>query len=62
VRVTCPICKKVIEDAPDDHQYRPFCGKRCKLADLHNWLTEGYRISGPIRPGDVADDDELKLS
>jgi endogenous inhibitor of DNA gyrase (YacG/DUF329 family) len=50
----------VIENAPDDHPYRPFCGKRCKLADLHNWLTEGYCISGPIRPGDV-DDDELKL-
>jgi uncharacterized protein len=48
VRITCPMCKKVIEDAPDDHAPRPFCSARCKLADLHNWLGGAYRISTPL--------------
>jgi endogenous inhibitor of DNA gyrase (YacG/DUF329 family) len=51
----------VVKDAPDDHAYRPFCSKRCKLADLHNWLTDAYRISTPLTPGEL-EDDEVKLS
>jgi uncharacterized protein len=51
----------VIEDAPADHPTRPFCSQRCKLADLHNWLSDAYRISSPLAPGDL-EDDELKLS
>ena len=61
MRITCPICKTVLENAPDDHPPRPFCSQRCKLADLHNWLSDSYRISTPLSPGDQ-DDDELKLS
>jgi endogenous inhibitor of DNA gyrase (YacG/DUF329 family) len=61
VRLTCPICKTVIEDVPPEHPTRPFCSKRCKLADLDNWLSDAYRISTPLTPGDF-DDDELKLS
>jgi uncharacterized protein len=61
MRIVCPICKTVIEDAAADHPTRPFCSQRCKLADLHNWLTESYRISSPLSPGEQ-DDDELKLS
>jgi endogenous inhibitor of DNA gyrase (YacG/DUF329 family) len=51
----------VIEDAPEELPTRPFCSQRCKLADLHNWLSDGYRISSPLSPGDF-DEDELKLS
>ncbi len=61
MRLTCPICKTVVEDAPEDLPTRPFCSKRCKLADLDNWLSDAYRISSPLRPTDT-DDDELKLS
>ena len=61
MRLTCPICKTVIEDAPEQLATRPFCSQRCKLADLHNWLSDGYRISSPLGPGEL-DDDELKLS
>jgi len=50
-----------MKDAPDDHAFRPFCSKRCKLADLHNWLTDEYRISSPLNPGEL-DDDEHKFS
>ena len=61
MRISCPICKTVIEDAPEDSSTRPFCSQRCKLADLHSWLSDAYRISSPLRPNDL-EDDELKLS
>jgi len=52
------MCKRVIEDAPDDYPPRPFCSAKCKLGDLHNWLGERYRIpdmeqsSEPDEPGE----------
>ena len=57
MRIQCPICKAVIENAPDNLPTRPFCSQRCKLADLDNWLNGVYRISTPITPGDVEDDE-----
>jgi endogenous inhibitor of DNA gyrase (YacG/DUF329 family) len=48
VRITCPICKRVLDDVADDYPSRPFCSPRCKLADLHGWLNEEYRVSEPI--------------
>ncbi|HLV64246.1 MAG TPA: DNA gyrase inhibitor YacG [Polyangiaceae bacterium] len=47
-RIECPICKTVLREVPDDFEWRPFCSSRCKLADLHNWLTEQYRVSEPV--------------
>lgn len=47
MRIVCPLCAKVVEDAPDDLPCRPFCSPRCKLADLSNWLDGSYRIPGP---------------
>lgn len=44
IRIECPICSRVIENAPDDHGPRPFCSRQCKLVDLSNWLNESYRI------------------
>lgn len=38
---TCPICQK-----PTEHNYRPFCSKRCADIDLGRWLADGYAISG----------------
>jgi endogenous inhibitor of DNA gyrase (YacG/DUF329 family) len=38
----------VVPDAADDYPTRPFCSPRCKLADLHNWMTEEYRVSEPL--------------
>jgi endogenous inhibitor of DNA gyrase (YacG/DUF329 family) len=55
------MCKKVIEDAPADYAPRPFCSARCKLADLHNWLSEEYRVSEPL-PLQTAEDDRRKLN
>jgi hypothetical protein len=57
VRITCPICRTVIEDAPENFSARPFCSERCKLIDLGNWLGEKYRISRPLSPEDLEDDE-----
>ena len=48
MRIDCPICKRVLEDVPEDFPSRPFCSGRCKLADLHSWLTEEYKVSEPL--------------
>ncbi|HMK13426.1 MAG TPA: DNA gyrase inhibitor YacG [Burkholderiales bacterium] len=41
--VNCPRCgKSVLWD--EANRYRPFCSERCKLIDLGQWATEGYRI------------------
>ncbi len=55
MRITCPICEKVVEDAPEDFPSRPFCSKRCKLVDLHNWMNEAYRIPDDDTDGPDAD-------
>jgi hypothetical protein len=61
VKIVCPICSRVLPDAPDDFEARPFCSMRCKQIDLGNWLTEKYRISRPLRPEDV-EDEEFELN
>ena len=57
MRIDCPICHKVLEDAAPDFGPRPFCSTRCKMVDLGNWLNEAYRI--PLareQAGEDADD------
>jgi endogenous inhibitor of DNA gyrase (YacG/DUF329 family) len=44
-RSSCPICKGPREPVGKNPTY-PFCGPRCKLADLSNWLSEGYTVEG----------------
>ena len=41
--VACPRCGRTVEWSPQN-RYRPFCSERCKLIDLGEWATEGYRI------------------
>jgi len=57
VRITCPICKTVLENVADDYDSRPFCSARCKLVDLGNWLSDSYRIPTAERP--EGSDDEF---
>jgi endogenous inhibitor of DNA gyrase (YacG/DUF329 family) len=38
----------VLPNVADDYPTRPFCSVRCKLADLHNWMTEEYKVSEPL--------------
>jgi len=49
-----------MEDTPEDFEPRPFCSLRCKRIDLMNWLEERYKISRPLLPEDL-EDDELIL-
>ena len=49
----CPICGKSV--TWEGNPFRPFCGERCKLLDLNNWLSERYRISAPAEPRDTSD-------
>jgi uncharacterized protein len=57
VRIECPICKAVLPNVADDYPTRPFCSVRCKLADLHNWMTEEYKVSEPLELEPMARDE-----
>ncbi len=35
----CPICGK-----PAQHEYRPFCSKRCADVDLNRWFSGTYAV------------------
>jgi endogenous inhibitor of DNA gyrase (YacG/DUF329 family) len=41
--VSCPHCGAPTPWNPAN-PYRPFCSERCKLIDLGQWASEGYRI------------------
>jgi uncharacterized protein len=62
MRIDCPICKKTIDDAPQDFGPRPFCSTRCKMVDLGNWLNEAYRIPMASREAGASGGDDHSLS
>ena len=41
--VNCPRCGTATSWS-EANAWRPFCSERCKLIDLGQWATEGYRI------------------
>ena len=41
---------------PIAHEWRPFCGERCKLLDLGNWADGRYRVAGEATT--LADEDD----
>ncbi len=47
----CPQCTRTVT-WPDSPTY-PFCSERCRLIDLGEWASEGYRI--PVE--ELADED-----
>ncbi|MDR1728838.1 MAG: DNA gyrase inhibitor YacG [Acidobacteriota bacterium] len=55
--IKCPQCGKGSEGEGNPH--RPFCGERCKLIDLGNWLDGMYRIPAESPPdGALGTDDD----
>ena len=60
MKIHCPACRKVLDEVPPDYPPRPFCSMRCKLADLHNWIHERYRLSRPLTDEDGVQDDGLE--
>jgi endogenous inhibitor of DNA gyrase (YacG/DUF329 family) len=51
----CVYCRR----RPIDPPWRPFCSRRCKLADLGRCFSEDYRVpdEGSPPPPDATDDD-----
>ena len=39
-------------------EWAPFCGERCKLLDLRNWVDGRYRIPGEDAAAGDGDDPE----
>jgi len=50
--VKCPQCKKMAAYSAANPT-RPFCSERCRLIDLGEWASEGYRI--PVQPNSSSD-------
>jgi len=49
----CPMCGQPLPydlRDPNPPGFFPFCSQKCKLIDLHKWLSEEYYISSPIEP------------
>ena len=42
-KVKCPQCGLLALYAPENPA-RPFCSDRCKLIDLGEWASEGYKV------------------
>ncbi|QDK39099.1 DNA gyrase inhibitor YacG [Bdellovibrio sp. NC01] len=42
-QVKCPQCGRLTLYSPEN-AFRPFCSERCRLIDLGEWASEGYRI------------------
>ena len=49
--VACPACQGPSRYAADN-PYRPFCGARCKNADLGAWATEEFKLAIQPSPDD----------
>ena len=58
--VDCPTCGKAVAWTPDSAD-RPFCSERCRLIDLGEWASEGYRIPDrtPAVDADTSDADMI---
>ena len=41
---------------PVEPSWRPFCGERCKLLDLGNWVAGRYRVAGEATTITTGDD------
>ena len=47
--VKCPQCGRLAFYSPEN-PFRPFCSERCRLIDLGQWASEGYKI--PLNPSE----------
>ncbi len=56
----CAICRKPV--SPDSADF-PFCGERCRMADLGLWMMGSYRIPRALNPldGDSFDPEGIGL-
>ena len=55
--VSCPQCHADVIWDSKISPFRPFCSERCKLIDLGQWASEGYRVPVEAEPdpdGDIS--------
>jgi endogenous inhibitor of DNA gyrase (YacG/DUF329 family) len=55
--VVCPTCRKSFD--PDAATAMPFCSERCRMADLHRWLTERHGLPAAVEEEDVEGVEDL---
>jgi endogenous inhibitor of DNA gyrase (YacG/DUF329 family) len=55
--VPCPTCGKAVEWS-ESSRWRPFCGERCRLIDLGDWMSEAHRIAGEAEGGESDREEE----
>jgi len=48
-RVPCPTCRRPAVFS-ERNRWRPFCGERCRNADLGAWASENYRVPAESPP------------
>lgn len=53
----CPNCGKKFTLSDENIDFRPFCCRRCKMADLGKWLQEKYVVEGEVLNDDPASED-----
>ena len=59
----CPMCNRPLPydlRSPNLPSYFPFCSEKCKLVDLHKWLSEEYYISSPTETPEDEDEPTAK--
>lgn len=62
VQTPCPQCSKKVTWS-NTNPFRPFCSERCKLIDLGEWASEGYRVPGepaPLNQPDMNEEDSAE--
>jgi uncharacterized protein len=52
--VLCVLCRA----RPVDPQWRPFCSRRCQVADQARWAKGAYRVETPIESAPDAETDD----
>ncbi len=52
--VRCPRCRKRVQNGTPNF---PFCSERCRLVDLGSWFSEDYKLSRPIHPSSLEEDE-----
>ena len=48
-KTKCATCRKIA--LREGNRFYPFCCERCQQADLGRWLSEEYRVPGPVAEG-----------
>ena len=54
-KVVCPACRSETDWLGNPN--RPFCSRKCKMEDLHNWMSNRYSIPGAPQNPDAGEEE-----